>query len=71
MPNNMPYFIGNTPWHKEDCNVASMIDDIRIYDKVIDIVLTKSDPTGNQSITKSEHGSFTLNGTEPITIDWG
>lgn len=35
MPNNMPIFIGNTPWHKEDCNVASMIDEFRIYDRVI------------------------------------
>jgi hypothetical protein len=32
MPNSMPVFVGNTPWHKEDCNVASMVDELRVYD---------------------------------------
>jgi len=36
MPNNMPLFLGNTPWHKEDCNVGSMIDDLRLFNLVLD-----------------------------------
>ncbi len=35
MPNNMPIFLGNTPGHKEDCNVASMVDELRLYNTVI------------------------------------
>ena len=35
MPNNMPLFLGNTPWHKEDCNVASMVDELRLYSTVL------------------------------------
>jgi len=37
MPNNMPLFIGNTPWHKDDCNVASMIDELRFYGKELSV----------------------------------
>ncbi len=59
MPNNMPYFIGNTPWHKEDCNVASMIDDIRIYDKVIDIDFIQAE------------SQLALSGVEPSFITFG
>jgi hypothetical protein len=30
-PNDMPLFVGNTPWHKDDCNVPSYIDELRYY----------------------------------------
>ena len=41
-----------------------------INDKVIDVILTKSDPEGNKSITKTEHGSYSIN-DQLISIDWG
>eukprot|EP00742_Colponemidia_sp_Colp-10_P000203 GILJ01000231.1.p1 GENE.GILJ01000231.1~~GILJ01000231.1.p1 ORF type:complete len:402 (-),score=42.09 GILJ01000231.1:91-1296(-) len=30
-PNSMPLYIGNTPWHKDDCNIPSLIDEFRFY----------------------------------------
>ena len=59
MPNNMPFFIGNTPWHKEDCNVASMIDDLRVYDKVIELDFIQAE------------SQLALSGVEPSFITFG
>ena len=33
--NTMPYYIGNVPWHKDDCNVPTYMDDLRIYNRVL------------------------------------
>lgn len=33
--NDMPLFVGNTPWHIEDCNVPSYIDELRFYNRIL------------------------------------
>lgn len=40
-------------------------------DAVIDIELTRIDPTENKPIERVEHGSYALNQNSPIIIDWG
>lgn len=33
MINEMSLFIGGTPWHREDCNLPSYIDELRFYNR--------------------------------------
>ena len=33
--NDMSFFVGNTPWHIEDCNVPSYIDELRFYNRAL------------------------------------
>ena len=40
-------------------------------DTVMDIMLTRSDLSGNLAFSKPEHGSYSLNQEKPHTIDWG
>jgi hypothetical protein len=40
-------------------------------DSVMDIMLTRSDLSGNLAVSKPDHGSYPLNQEKPITIDWG
>lgn len=64
--NDMPLYIGNTPWHKEDCNVPSLIDEIRVFERVL-FAITKA-------ISEEEieaEASMALGSIEPSFIKLG
>ena len=35
MSNEEPLFIGSVPWHRNECSVPVLIDEVRIYNKVV------------------------------------
>lgn len=57
--NDMPLFVGNTPWHIEDCNVPSYIDELRFYNRAL-----------NEEEIEAE-AAPALGGVEPNYINLG